>query len=83
MLIYKKSREAAIGEGAGVRERNRKGEQERPEGWREGERERERPSEQVGADWGLRAWKERLEIEEGLRGKERSRWRTIGQRRLV
>lgn len=45
MLIYKKSRKAAIGERAGVRERNRKGEQV----GREGERERPGRWELTGA----------------------------------
>lgn len=45
MLIYKKSREAAIGEGAGVRERSRKREQV----GREGERDRPGRWELTGA----------------------------------
>ena len=64
------------------RETERESKKDQREGGRE--REREREAEQAGGSrLGLRAWKERLEIEEGLRGKERSSWRTIGQRRLV
>lgn len=72
MLIHPESREAATGEAAGGRQR-----------YRDREGERERKAKKVGAGWGWRGGKEGSEIEEGLRGKERNRWRNMGRRRLA